>query len=555
MKPDKKHIAILAIPEMDDTTVTDARKLFFGYKEKEIITEGTFDDDVWGLCDEYARYHLDFSFDSSCLEFVEFSCRFHITADEYKNYMKTYIMCRMGELALVSLQKILHIMKKIACSKNDDLEEYLKETSEKGTLPRQVSEFFSILPEEGRELELTKLLDLFDEAEELAFTKNNGRQRTLATFESYFRFDELLRRFWSESGDKDEKLFFFPIWLWWNVSAILPLRPREFVLTPRNCLDEVDGKYFLTVRRNNIKGTGKTKSYKISDDYKSMRYQIPKRLAHEIQWYLEATQYFRAADIKTLFVTGTHYAMWERNAPYTSRYFTYINLRTCLRYFYEMIVQERYGYTIIFDNARGLTHDKEIEYLHLGDTRHIALINMIAEGATPVVAMMLAGHDNPEMSSHYYSNITTLIECRTYRQYKKMIKGQQNYALSTRQQKLIVKDFMILENGGRCYSGKMKSHDFSDCYKASGPAGEIGYCQNCDFYRDENKTFKDAKEFYQNRIACECELLEQIIKKVRCGKGEPEEIKSILLRLRDSDYSYQQYLLEECMEEENHGKE
>ena len=80
MKPDKKHIAILAIPEMDDTTVTDARKLFFGYKEKEIITEGTFDDDVWGLCDEYARYHLDFSFDSSCLEFVEFSRRFHITA-------------------------------------------------------------------------------------------------------------------------------------------------------------------------------------------------------------------------------------------------------------------------------------------------------------------------------------------------------------------------------------------------------------------------------------------------------------------------------------------
>ena len=37
---------------------------------------------------------------------------------------------------------------------------------------------------------------------------------------------------------------------------------------------------------------------------------------------------------------------------------------------------------------------------------------------------------------------------------------------------------------------------------------------------------------------------EEVVKKVRNGKGEPEEIVSVILRLRDNEYSYQQYLIE-----------
>src|SRR5699024_6886391 len=134
-----------------------------------------------------------------------------------------------------------------------------------------------------------------------------------------------------------------------------------------------------------------------------------------------------------------HYHMWERSALYTSRYFTYTNLVTCLRYFYKEIVQKRYGFHVLIAyNQTVLSDIKDIEYIHLGDTRHIALINLIAEGASPIAAMMLAGHDNPEMSAHYYSNISTLIECRVHRQYKKMLNGEQVYALSSSRSKLCV---------------------------------------------------------------------------------------------------------------------
>lgn len=71
-----------------------------------------------------------------------------------------------------------------------------------------------------------------------------------------------------------------------------------------------------------------------------------------------------------------------------------------------------------------------IQYMNLGDTRHLALINLIAEGATPMIAMELAGHDNPVMSAHYFSNITNWIECKTYHQYKRLIKGKQEYTIS-----------------------------------------------------------------------------------------------------------------------------
>lgn len=544
-----KHTAILAISEIDETTINDARRLFFAYKKKNIITDGLFDDDRWSLCDEYARYHLDFQLDKKAFE--EFSFKMKITEEEFINYMKTYIMCQMGILSIVSLQSIVYGIKKIAYHKNDDMGSLLQGINV--NLVGRLSEFYSMLPEKGRETELTELLGIIDEAEDFTRASINGGQRSLATFESYFRFDEIVKRFWQESEDESEKLFFFPIWLWWNVSGILPLRPREFVLTPRNCLTVVNGEYYLTIRRNQIKGSKKAKSYRISDDYKTERYNIPKKLAEEIQWYLDRTKDFPDTDIHTLFVTDTHYAIWERRAPYTSRFFTYVNLRTCLRYFYEMIVQDRYGYRVIFDNCSSiLSNEKEIEYVHLGDARHIALINMIAEGATPIVAMILAGHDNPEMSAHYYSNIATLIECRTYRQYKKLIKGKQTYALSRPQAEMKSKEYTLLEDKSRCYSEKIRNDDFSDCYKASGPSGEIGFCKNCVYHREEGKPFRDS-DMYKNRIESECRMLDEITKKVRSSKGEPEEIMSILLRLRDSEYSYQQYLLEKM--EDDHVEE
>ena len=82
-------------------------------------------------------------------------------------------------------------------------------------------------------------------------------------------------------------MFYYPLYLWWQLTAVVPLRQREFLLTQRNCLTEKDGKYYLTLRRNNLKGKDKGVSHKISEDYYLTTYEVPFNLASEILKYLE----------------------------------------------------------------------------------------------------------------------------------------------------------------------------------------------------------------------------------------------------------------------------
>lgn len=550
MKDNKgnKFIEILAVPALDLSLTDKARSRFFAFRDKGIFYDCAFDDDMWFTTDEVSRIGLDFSFPDE--RFGDFGKTCGITAARFRCLLKTFVVCVMGEISLLGLQGIVRGVKRIALASYDDRADAVAKT-DPGCM-NQIHEFFSLLPSEGHEKAMDDLVGLFDDEEDDR-GGGAGDQRQLADFDSYFKFNDILKDFWASSRDEEEKLFFFPVWLWWNVSAILPLRPREFILTPRSCLLKTESGYSLTVRRNNIKGSGKKKSYKIGEDYRTCHYTIPEGLAKEIIWYQEETARYMSTDIDTLLVADTHYSKWGHCRPYTSRYFTYTNMRTCLRYFYEQIIHERYGYSICYDRMeRAGSEEKRIGYLHLGDTRHLALINMIFEGATPMVAMVLAGHDNPEMSSWYFSNITRLIECRTYRQYKKMISAKQEYRLSGPRPVFHEKEFVMLEKGGRCYSPNALKGDYSDCLNALGPAGEIGFHQACSYYRSQGRDFYDGKDLCKERIMTECFNLQKIVRLVRNGRGEEEDIMQALMKLRDEDLSYQQYLIE-TMEEKNNG--
>lgn len=541
MSENEHFSTIIALSEIDALSEADARKKFFAYRAEKIVEAGLFDDDKWILSDERDRRGFDFSIDGNA--FKNFGLRLNMSPSEFKRLLKIFIVNNLGILALVTLQHIILSIKRAAYATDVD---FVSDLSNADVLwLHYVIDFFSVLPSEGREEKIDELLAQCEDAVDQSYLSGSGAQRSLATFESYFRFHDILKKFWEETKDEEEKLFYFPVWLWWNITGVVPTRPHEFILTPRNCLEEVDGKYYFAMRKNKVKGSKKTKGYKLKEDYQIVKYQIPESLANEIKWYIYETESCRHTDINTLLVTQTHYHMWERSAPYTSRYFTYTNLATCLRYFYREIIQKRYGFHVLIAyNQTVLSDVKDIEYIHLGDTRHIALINLIAEGASPIAAMMLAGHDNPEMSAHYYSNISTLIECRVHRQYKKMLNGEQVYALSSSRSKLCVGESIPCEYDGYCYSARTRIGDYSECYKVTGPAGEMGYCPNCDYYRNSDKGFYASKEPYTKRIEIEGKLLSKIVKQVRRGRGDVEDIISILNRLNGTAYSYERYLLE-----------
>lgn len=114
--------------------------------------------------------------------------------------------------------------------------------------------------------------------------------KTISAISILFTFNDILNDYWSQTLSKKERLFYYPLYLWWQITAILPLRPREFLLIQRNCLTEKDGKYFLTLRRNIIKGRDRLVAHKISEDYTLNTYEITNSLASEIKTYLKLTE-------------------------------------------------------------------------------------------------------------------------------------------------------------------------------------------------------------------------------------------------------------------------
>ena len=165
--------------------------------------------------------------------------------------------------------------------------------------------------------------------------------------------------------------------------------------------------------------------------YYICEYQIPAQLANEVLGYINLTNNKGFSNLDTLFIPDVHYRKWEHSKSHRNRYFTYVNLCTVLRYFYNEVIVGKYRLKVVEVPVEGHLAHGTINRIHLGDTRHLALINIIAEGGTPVIAMVLAGHDQINTAAHYYSNIATLIECKTYAQYRKMIKGNIVYAIST----------------------------------------------------------------------------------------------------------------------------
>ncbi len=532
-----KFISILTIPSLDDQTMEVALRLFRGYKEDEIISNCIFTDNKWYLTDEYENFGFDFSGDK---EETEVSRLFNMSFNQIMEKLKIYVLYKMGTLSLEVLQSIITQSKYVILS---DIEEIDKLPEYHGMYQVfNICEFFTLLTSEmtDEQMEIIDSLENIYYKIDMSSTQN---QRTLATFDSYFKFDSILNSFW-ETADEDEKIFFFPVWLWWSLTSVIPTRPREFLLIPRKCLAVRNGKTFLTIRKNNLKGYGKTKSYKITKDYKKMEIAIPKKMEDTIRWYIDKTNQYDDNDLETLLITDPHYQKWNMCRPYKSRFFTYVNLATCLRYFYEQVIHERYGYTIVYERDSSYLSDNEINFIHLGDLRHLALINLIEEGAAPVVAMLLAGQDSPKTASHYYTNIPKLIECRVYRQYKKMIKGGEEYALSSFDTGVLKSGTPTKVDDGFCWSTSRKNNDYSDCMKVVGKHGEIGDCRACRFFRKNGHSFYDNSDWHKKRIETECKMLAKILEDVRKEKGCKEDLITAINRIRTENYSYEQYCLE-----------
>ncbi len=543
--------SVLSIKMIDKKSEKKARNIFKRYHMEGVIYNCSFDDDIWQTTDDYSRRSLRFQPDCFCYK------RFYekymgLSYEDFISAMKTYVMFSFGDLVLNTIQTFINEVERII--KIDPCELPESKVLMNVSMPQRLSEFLSMLPVVGAaEENIQELMDIMDSASMVL--NSGGKARDLASFDSYFEFNDLLNKYWASDVDKNERLFYYPLYLWWQITAVLPLRPREFLLTPRKCLRKSDDGYYLSVRRNRLKGSGRTVTYRIESDYWINEYKIPDHLASEIQKYLDFTSEYDATDLDTLFITDSHYYKWLQKKHSNSRYFTYINMSTVLRYFFDEIVVGKYGYKLIRDRGEKFSHmrEHEIQYIYLGDTRHLAMINILAEGGTPVLAMALAGHTNMEISMHYAGNLTSLIECRVYRQYKKMLSGGNAYELFPPiENKHTLQEFVFMDDRSRCYSPAYNHGCFTDCEKAIGPNGEIGDCVKCIYHRqpDFNGFFTDvSKDRYRHVIEDDCKTLREAVKMARNERGDTEDILQAMIKLHGSMITYEKFCKERLLQE------
>lgn len=401
---------IYVVDMLDSSSIQAAKEKFQHYKEKGVIRDSEFDDERWQLHDEYSNVGIRFNFPKLAYK-RHLEPILGIKLSDFILYQKAYIINALGTRVLSTLQKAANDTKKFIKNYQDSV----LYTHYNYTTPYHLIEFLELLPFTNEEKKEEILIGL-EELIELNYAGYTHNRRSLSQFQSYFLFDRLLNQFWDSKIEDSLRLFYFPLYLWWKITGVIPLRPREFLLIPRNCLIQIEDRVQLRLRRNKLKGSGGKVHYTIEEDYVEVIYDIPASLGYEIQRYLKMTEYNTNNDLNTLFRTEYHYAKFGQKKHSNSRYYTYPNLSCCLRIFYEEVIGGRMHYRIIRGEERSdyILKDTDIEYIYLGDTRHIAMINIIAQGGTPTMAMLLAGHSSIDISSHYYANLHSMIECRTY---------------------------------------------------------------------------------------------------------------------------------------------
>jgi len=276
-----------------------------------------------------------------------------------------------------------------------------------------------------------------------------------------------------------------------------------------------------------LKGGYRKKSYRIDEDYELKKYVITQSMANEILSYLDLTKNMCQSKLDTLFVQEPHNILVGQNVMNENRYYSYANLSTCLKKFQEkcMHIQE---------------HDGNL--INLGDTRHIAMINLIISGGSPVICKELAGHSDINISSHYYSNITKFIECATYEAYKKSLN---NSAILRKHRSKTLKSNAVKLDNGYCDSIKYREGSITDCLKHMSVDGEIGYCPECPYFIDDKHgmyiVFEDIAK-RRKQVDEDSKLLMEAINNVRRGIGYSEDIQSALLRLQHSSTWYSRCL-------------
>ncbi len=493
---------------LDVKTIEKSKARFEQLKKEHVILSGNYNDRRWIMSNEVAK-NVSISFQINELHFAnETQKKLGCTLYDYHEAMRVVITSRFS-FALETLQNDVRIMRQFA---------------DHFTVPKDyasaqlLADLIVLLP--GNSAYRQEVLNQIDDVPRLVIEA--GKQRRLAHYQSYLKLRDIIDRFW-ETATIEEKKKYFPVWFWFKVTGVLPLRPTECVLTPRRCIKKDKDSYFITVRRTKLKGMKQASRYRIESDYELCEYPIPEKLALPILEYIDNTSSMYQTDIDVLFCKSTQFTIYDAELV-NDHHYTYSNLRQCLFHFYSNIVHKKMGFRIVADTERLM--ENEIEMVKLGDARHIAMIGLIISGGSPTICKELANHASMSTSAHYYSNLTEFLDVLGYERFHEMI------APTSKAYGISVSQNFPVENG-YCQCPAVWTGDFTPCESAVNSSGLPGCCPVCQwFFPTRGSILKgDSKTEISYELEQTCMLLKQSLELLTQQLGNIDTLSAILDKL------------------------
>ena len=375
----------------DEISLSDCEGMFAELKEKGIIKNDDFRDNVWSCF--YDLYEINIKFD------------FNIEVpQEIILSLKKYILIKLClkrngvYTSQIAFRHIKDMLEKTSVFDIDTVPDFRKYVSNNQTVL-----YLSNCKEFLQFCTFKEACEFYAKIKNFTI-RNNPKSREIPSYDSILKYDCLIRDF-IDTGNIDLRVKYCPILIWWMISTITPLRPSEFVLLKRNCIYKKKEKFYIHIER--IKSRSDRKNYDVPI---MTEFQIPEALFEFISDFID---YANEIDSSDYLVSDDFYKRYLKKVKKRSKNkITLQKFNHLFKLFENEVVEGIYHYEIV---ALGtVIKDNQIERIRLGDTRHLAFMNMLMQGLNPLYIQRIGGHYTLEEQLSYCNHLDTFTSAKTY---------------------------------------------------------------------------------------------------------------------------------------------
>ncbi|MFP7493036.1 hypothetical protein SFC66_04535 [Terribacillus saccharophilus] len=375
------------------------KELFKKMKDKGYVRADSFKDSIWYVhCNRQYRW-----------------IRFDYSLEEYSSFvpsLKAYtLILRNNGKKAKTIHTKLKYLKDVIKSTNglkelNDVRDYflgLDKSSAPYHKGKELINYISFYPLPHLKNEMTDLVNSLNIS-----ARNN---RDLPLFDDILTFNNCVNDYFS-SLPIEITIRYYPIFLWWLITNIIPMRAIEFLRIKIDCLTrKEDNSFWITIPRFKVQSTSPDEThwyqqvqinqhtYNLINDYVlwlvnmgvESEYLIP-----PLDWINDR---FKPSRITT------------ENVENDDKFSRLID------FFYDDIVEATYG-------------ESNLEKITPGDTRHFSIINMFLQGFNILSISRLAGHQHINSPSNYYTHAKHFAESFVYKLAQSKMEGEIGHSIS-----------------------------------------------------------------------------------------------------------------------------